>query len=105
VLIEHALENGRVPLSDEPVPAHFPQGVDEELDLRTELVLDGGPVNEQEAGCYPKCKGEGWPEFGKHAMLDDELAQRGNILYRTVAALTCAVRGCENRRSRCWIGG
>lgn len=45
VFVQHALEDGGVALCYFPVPAHPPKGVYEEMDVWTDVVLDGGAMN------------------------------------------------------------
>ena len=50
ILIEHALEDTRVPLSDFPVLPDLPECRDEEVDFGIHSLVDGRAVDEEEAG-------------------------------------------------------
>lgn len=105
MLVKHSLQDSGIAFCDEPVLTHFSKSVDEELDLGTELVLDCGAVDEEESGCNPEGKSEGWPEFGEHAVLHDIFAQCGDIFDGAVAALTGAIGRREDWGAGCGVRG
>ncbi len=68
MLIEDALEQLAVAGGYGPVPAHLAEGIDEEADLRAELMLDRAPVHQEQAGRDPEGEGEGRAELVQQAM-------------------------------------
>jgi hypothetical protein len=68
------------------------------------LVVDGGAVDEQEAGGDPEAEGEGRAEFGEHVVGADVGAEGADVFDGGVAALAGAVGGGEDGGAGCWVG-
>lgn len=96
MFVEDPLEDGGVTLRDFPVATHFAEGVDEEMDVGADVVFDCGTVDEEEAGGDPEGEGEGGPELVEHTVVNDVLAEGGDIFDCCLAALAGTVGGGEN---------
>lgn len=62
-------------------------------------------MDEKESRCNPEGEGKWRTEFGEHAILDDVLAERGNVFDGAVAALASAVGRCEDGGAGRGVGG
>lgn len=96
VFVQDTLQDGRVALGHFPVAAHLAQRVDEEVNVRADVVLNGGAMHEKEPCGNPEGEGERGPEFVEHAVADNVLAQGGDVPDCLLAALGRAERRSED---------